>query len=339
MSILVLCWIHVLTTFAPEHQVSIDVAYTLGRLMLRSKGPSDRQSGRRIVIFASQSGSARASLYIVKTALKQNQLSAAEIKESLKHVNAMAKMDPPSIPALVLEAQIHEARDEHDAALETYLKAINSHTTRPWYQKIKSFFPRVFSTSGSTLIKAKVNVDEDDTELDIAAAHLNLGNLQADYFGDYKRTANGAIAQWEKAALQYDDPNAYYRLAQLIEDSVKLENRTALNTPNLDSSEPLTPDIYDYKWISYAPYEWYEYSLKAAASGHPGGMCNMGRFYMIPYLIGSDRLISFDAKVGPEIGPDAPLFTNKLGSKLDSKGVDNMAAVSQTWLFSALHLG
>jgi tetratricopeptide (TPR) repeat protein len=251
----------------PEFGISIDAAYTLARLLVRSSGPLDRFQGRQILLQASQLGSAKATLYAVKTATKTRQLDKQDIQPVLDQLQKLATQKATVVPALVAQARIHEENGEFPAAEALYTKAINAvPEARPSViarlgKRIKERFNL---EDAEAVVKKKITVDDMDTELDVVAAHLGLAQLQYHRLSDHGE----AIKNWEIAALEYDDPVAYFNLATHLETIAKLHNE--------DKSD-------DHHWLLYVPYKWYEYMMKAAASGHAEACYKIGMFYMLGY--------------------------------------------------------
>jgi tetratricopeptide (TPR) repeat protein len=263
-----------------ELNISIDAAYTLARILVRSPGPFDRFTGRQILLQASQLGSAKATLHIVKSAAKSNQLDKNEVQPALAHLRKLVARDPPLIPVLVAQAKILEEEQDFKAAEQLYKRAIEH--VAPAERSLASRVARRLrdqygASEDEAKIELKITVDDKDPEQDVVAAYLGLARIQCHQLDDNK----AAVVNWEVAAFEYDDPLAYFALATDLENKARSDHADQMN-----GSGPL-----DHQWIRYVPYKWYEYTMKAAVSGHAIACYNIGLFYLLETMHIADRIL------------------------------------------------
>jgi tetratricopeptide (TPR) repeat protein len=262
-----------------ELNIPIDAAYTFARILVRSPGQYDKHVGRQILLQASQLGSAKATLHIVKGATKSDQLSKKEVQPALAHVKRLASRDPPIIPALVAQAKILELEQDFEGAAELYKKAIEhvAPTEKTLASRVvQNLRDRYSAAEDEAKIEPRITVEEKDQELDVVAAHLGLAQLLYVHLDDQE----SAIANWEIAAFEYDDPLAYFKLAEHIRDGVKTGQSSASSDPH-----------DNFHWMHYMPYKWYEYTMKAAVSGHAMACFRIGDLYYLELIGLADEIV------------------------------------------------
>jgi TPR repeat protein len=111
-----------------------------------------------------------------------------------------------------------------------------------------------------------ITIDDKDTELDIVVGLISLGRLQWNWLPGER---NSAVRNFKIAAFEYDDPSAYWHLASDLEKISKVLHRDV---------------SVDNAWILHVPYEWYEYTMKAAVSGHAAACYNIGSFHLFSLM-------------------------------------------------------
>lgn len=186
------------------------VAYVL----LRS-GPQHSATAKDLMIAASKQSDSAATLQLMSEAIKIQNHRHPDVTFARQHLADMAKARNPK--ALTLMGQIRESEGNLEKALKLY-----ESTTR-----INSGTEGVAEGLDGTL----------------ADAWSGIARLKA-IAGDWA----GGKAALEKAALQYDDPSAYYGLAQ--------------------------------QCISLTSPDWLNYMLKAAISGDAAAANKLGRYYL-----------------------------------------------------------
>jgi tetratricopeptide (TPR) repeat protein len=208
---------------------------------------------------------------VIKTAAKSKQLNKQEVQPSLKQLQKLVEQDPPIIPALVAQALVYEQEQEFKAAEELYRKALDSTPPKGkpslLARVVSRLKERLSSADTDAITEKKIIVEDKDTELDMAAAHLGLAEIQYYRTYDYEN----ALKNWEIAALNYDDPEAYYKITQHLEAVAKNDNKDLL-----DDNDPV-----EHNCLRFVPYKWYEYMMKAAASGHAEACYKIGLFLML----------------------------------------------------------
>jgi hypothetical protein len=236
-----------------EYRVQLDDVTNLARIYIRSRDAGDRLLGRKILLRLSTAGSAVATVHAVKMAYKQKQLHSQEVQQPLARLRELAAQGT-YIPAMVLQGLIYESIGRSAIAIGLYEKAIKLGEVEDSSAVVKkseeSFLKRLLGKeevdwSEKAMSKPGAALaEEEDRELDIATAYVQLGGLILDKnFGQGKKC-------FEAAALKYDDPNAYFYLAEF--------------------------EGGEYTW------KWLQYTLKAAASGHTDAAHNLGVFYALP---------------------------------------------------------
>jgi tetratricopeptide (TPR) repeat protein len=322
-----------------ELGISIDAAYTLARLLVRSRGPLDQYKGRQILLLASQLGSAKATLFVVKTAVKKKQLKRQEVQPSLRELKKLLEQDPPIIAALVAQAKIHEEEQEFEEAEELYRRALQ----RPSTQNKPSSFVRFakqlqkkFSAEDSNLVKKKkITVGDNDPELDVVAAHLGLAQVK--YSGNVI-DHDEAFRHWKIAALEHDDPVAYYKLAMHLEWCAIRDNKD-----KLDSTDPI-----EHNGLRFVPYSWYEYMMKAAASGHAEAGYKIGLFYMLDHMEYANKItdhrlrhVLTEGALRNEVSRDKtePDTQTTVGGIVYDDTTRNLTHVVDLWLRAAYESG
>lgn len=257
--------------------------------------------------------------------MKFEQLHKDEIQPSLAHLTKLTAVQPPIVAAHVAAAKYAEAAGDYKQAAALYEAAIDhvpvaqkSATVRV-YEGLK----RVYGASGEEVEKErKITIDEKDTELDIVAAHLGLANIQYWHVAKHK----DAVKNWAIAAFEYHDPAAYWELAAHCRRMVK----GALKTGDLEvqAGRPVNlVDDYgmrahndhhpiDNYWMASAPYSWYEYTMKAAVSGHAEACYSIGILYLLNLIYPEVYIV--DPKMR-RLLLDSP-FTKEMADQVDTAG-------------------
>ena len=153
----------------------------LAQILKRSGFKTCQPVARRLVIAASYLHDSAATLQLISEAIRTSNLTHPDIVGARMHLEILVKKDK-NPAAMVLLGKIRETQGKPSEALSLYESAANadSHT-----------YTGAEAVEGST-----------------AEAWANVSRLKV-RLGDMK----GAKAAIEKAALQYDDPMAYYYLA------------------------------------------------------------------------------------------------------------------------------
>ncbi|KAL9120909.1 MAG: hypothetical protein Q9187_002536 [Circinaria calcarea] len=186
----------------------------LAFVLLRS-GSQHHATAKALMIAASKQRDVAATLHLMSKAIKINNYRHPDVASARQHLSDLATSGNPQ--ALTLAGQIRESEGDYEKALERYERAARVRVTT--------------DTSGAV---------SDGT---IADAWSGIARLQA-----IAKNWTEAKAALEKAALQHDDPSAYYGLAQHYE---------SLTSPN-----------------------WLNYMLKAAMSGDAAAANKLGRYYL-----------------------------------------------------------
>lgn len=164
------------------------------------------------MIAASKQQDAAATLHLMSEAQNYRHPDVASAQQ---HLSVLARSGNPH--ALTFAGQIHESEGNYEKALERYERAAS--------------------------ISVTTNRSDAVPNGTIADAWSGIARLQA-----IAKKWTEAKAALEKAALQYDDPSAYYGLAQRYE---------SLKSPN-----------------------WLNYMLKTAISGNAAAADKLGRYYL-----------------------------------------------------------
>ena len=186
----------------------------LAYVLLRS-GPQHSTTAKDLMVAASKQSDSAATLQLMSEAIKIQNHRHPDVTFARQHLAGMAKAGHPK--ALTLMGQIRESEGNFEKALKLYESAI--------------------SIDRSTGNSAEAH---DGT---LADAWSGIARLKA-----IARDWTSGKAALEKAALQYDDPSAYYGLAQQY---------TSLTSP-----------------------DWLKYMLKAAISGDAAAANKLGRYYL-----------------------------------------------------------
>ena len=187
---------------------------TLAQILLRSNTNLE-DIAKRLFFSASALNEPAATLQIVSEAFQNGTVAKPELAKPLQHLSMLAKTDN-NASAMFLLAQILESQGKVDKAL--------------------SYYEQITNDKGKTY-RAAAEVDGT-----VAQAWLALGRIKTSN-GDL----TGAKAALKKAALEYDDPTAYFYLARFC--------------------DPMSDD-------------YQLYNLKAASSGVKEAAHNLGDFYL-----------------------------------------------------------
>merc|ERR1712115_678568 len=105
----------------------------------------------------------------------------------------------------------------------------------------------------------RITVDDKDIELDVVAAHIGLARIQLYHSQPIQR--EDGVKNLEIAALEYDDPMAFFELARHLETVAREQSKD-------DIAHRQDTDPLDHEWMRLVSHEWLEYITKAAVSGH-----------------------------------------------------------------------
>jgi len=187
----------------------------LARILIRSSSKYHRGVARRLLFSASALNEPTATLQLVSEGLGKSDLANPQLEEPLRRLSTLGKTNKnPS--AMILLGQILERQGKADKALDFYEEVVNTKNDR---------------YGGA-----------EDEDSNIAQAWLALGRIKAQ-----GRDLAGAKAALKKAALEFDDPTAYFYMARFRD-----------------------PKSDDYLL----------YNLKAASSGISEAAHNLGIFYL-----------------------------------------------------------
>ncbi len=152
---------------------------------------------------------------IVSEGLRLSTLADPKLEKPLQHLSTLAKVDK-NTSAMILLARVLEGQGKVEKALQ-------------YYEEV--------AKTGRTTYKGLEDVDGN-----VAEAWFSLGRLRAQ-----RQDTAGAEIAYKKAALEHDDPKAFFYLARLC-----------------------NPSSDDY----------FLYNSKAASSGIPEAAHNLGIFYL-----------------------------------------------------------
>jgi len=187
----------------------------LAHILLRTSKPNLEDIAKRLLFSASALHEPIATLQIVSKAFQDGALAKPELANPLQRLTTLAKIDK-NASAMILLAQILESQGKIDKALAYYEQIANDEG----------------KTYGATA----------EVQGTVAQAWLALGRIRTS-----NEDSTGAEAAWKKAALEYDEPTAYFYLARFRD-----------------------PKSDDYLL----------YNLKAASSGVREAAHNLGDFYL-----------------------------------------------------------
>jgi hypothetical protein len=223
--------------------VDIEDLTGLGALLLQSKNPVERLLGRDILLSASRAGSHSATIFLVNAARKQNTLTTKELIKPQAQLKQIVKSGSASVQALVLQGMLYHQQRAYTLAASLFEQAI----AMPQKSTKEHLSTRIGRFIGLDLENQDPNLDPrrpEELELDVVQAYVQLSGLQ--YGNHIPSKKDEALENMKVAALKYDDPVAYYQLAETVEK-------------------------YSLKWL--------EYTRKAAASGYSVAMEDIGAIY------------------------------------------------------------
>lgn len=217
-------------------KLQLDDLTDLGRLYLQSKHPLDTVLGRDLLLCASRAGSSSATVFLVHSARKLGVLNTFELTKPKALLKKLVQSETASVQALVLQGILYQDQKLDIEAAALFKKAI----AQPRQDKYahEAWWVKPLERIGLDLAVKDPNLDSsrpEDLELDVAQAHMHLSTLQYDSLNE----PSAALENLKVAALEYDDPAAYFLLAGT------------------------------FRKFSY---EWLEHMRKAAASGHSSAM-------------------------------------------------------------------
>jgi len=223
--------------------VDIEDLTGLGALLLQSKNPLERLLGRNILLSASRAGSHSATIFLVNAARKQNTLTTQELIKPQAQLKQIVKSGSASVQALVLQGMLYHQQRAYTLAASLFEQAI----AMPQKSTKEDLLTRIGRFIGLDLENQDPNLDPrrpEELELDVVQAYVQLSGVQ--YGNHIPSKKDEALENMKVAALKYDDPVAYYQLAETVE-------KYSLN--------------------------WLEYTRKAAASGYSVAMEDMGAIH------------------------------------------------------------
>ncbi|KAI9879927.1 MAG: hypothetical protein M1830_006409 [Pleopsidium flavum] len=210
----------------------------LARILIHSSSKDHRDIARRLLFTASDLHDSNATLQLISEGIRKSGLTNPQLAKPLRRLSYLAETSKnPS--AMNLLGQILERQGEADKALGLYEDVVNAENDR---------------YGGA-----------DDEDGNIAQAWLALGRIKAK-----NRDVAGAEAALKKAALEFDDPTAYFYLARF-------------RNPKSD--------------------DYHLYNLKAASSGLLEAAHNLGIFYL--QRSKSDKQTSSSVETKLDDGRDA----------------------------------
>lgn len=195
----------------PEHGVDPLDLTRLAKLLINIKDPSYIKINRDLLLAASKLKDPSGTLLLSKISLKEGR---AMPSACLQHFKEMISEN--NYAALFVQGQIYEAGKQYSLALEMYMKSLNS--TSEGQRGAEAF------------------------DITLGEVWISVYRLL------FRKDKEGAHTAIKKAALEYDEPSAYYLLAKEF-------------TPQTSS---------DYE----------KYMLKAAASGEIRAVAALGKYYL-----------------------------------------------------------
>jgi hypothetical protein len=188
---------------------------------------------------ASRAASPSATIFLVNAARKQNSLTAPELVKPQAHLKQLIQSNSTNVQALVLQGMLYQNQGKNSLAASLFKQAIaQPHKNTDPDENLPKRLARFI---GFELENSDPNLDPrrpEDLELDVVQAHMQLSILQFTEHDD-----EAALENLKVAALKYDEPVAYFLLAERA-------------------------DQYSLEWL--------EYTRKAAASGYSSSMEDMG---------------------------------------------------------------
>lgn len=197
-----------------DRQVEPLTMTLLAQILDRTSNTYLKDISKSLFFSASALGEPIATLKVVSEAYQNGKLATPELAKPLQRLTTLAKVNS-NPPAMLLLAQILESQGKVDKAL--------------------TYYEQITNNDG----KDRAAAEADGT---IARAWLALGRIKAS-----NEDFTGAEAALKKAALEYDEPTAYFYLARFC----------------------------DTKSDDYLLY-----NLKAASSGVREAAHNLGDFYL-----------------------------------------------------------
>jgi hypothetical protein len=216
---------------ASAFNINVDDLTNLARVLLRSFDSVDRRQGWNLLDSACRAGSPSAVVFNVKQALRQKQLHHPSVAAALQQLKSLV-VEGDNVPGLVLAGKVAESQGKTSEALALYKRATARHA--------------VTTTPAKTIDNPWEDVE--DMDVDVCTAWMSIANIHlkiASLFHDHE----AAMQAFRTAALEYDDPYAYSRLAD---------------------NEPECTAL------------WLQYRLKAAASGHAQSAFDLGQLFSLP---------------------------------------------------------
>lgn len=198
-----------------DHRIQPSTMTVLAQILLRTSNPDLEDIAKRLFFSASALNEPIATLQIVSEAVQNGTVAKPELINPLQRLSTLAKTDN-NASAMILLAQILESQGKIDKAVTYYEQITND--------------------------KGKADRSAAEVEGTVAQAWLALGRIRSS-----NEDLQGAEAALKKAALEYDDPTAYFYLARFCDPKSN---------------------------------EYLLYNLKAASSGVREAAHNLGDFYL-----------------------------------------------------------
>lgn len=237
----------------------LDELTDVGTLYLSSRHPADQLLGRNLLLCASRAGSLSATIFLVHSAHRKKDLKAAELVKPMAHLKKAVQSKTTNVQALVLQGILYEEQKLYKEAASCFSEAI----AVPHQDKDDSSLVKFLRWIGLDLDTKDPNLDKrrpQDLALDHVEAHIQLGMLynEGKIGGAGAKNFENAADNYRIAALEYDDPSAYYTLARKYEKE------------------------YSYGWLLHM--------LKAAASGYGAAMEEIAELLGFPEEIVMSRV-------------------------------------------------
>ena len=153
----------------------------LAKVLLRAGLPEHYSVATSLLLSASEQRDAEASKFLISEAIRNSKLSSPSIAPARSHLRQLVEAGSPS--AMMLQARILEIQGEPERALHLYEKSVGGQ-----------------ANSDNPAIADSID--------DLGEAWMAIAKLKAK-----NRDESGAEKAYEIAAFQYDDPWAYYWLA------------------------------------------------------------------------------------------------------------------------------
>ncbi|KAI9048003.1 hypothetical protein LZ554_007801 [Drepanopeziza brunnea f. sp. 'monogermtubi'] len=233
-----------------KHSITPSTVVLLARIVGKCEGKGQKLLGKELMYAASAMGERSATFSIVSTALRSGRATDLKIRAPLHQVGLLAKKEKDP-QAMTLLGQVLFSQRADNEALD-------------WFGKATSSGALDFDGAGEALVtKGRILLSRKDTE--------------------------GATEAFKKAALELDDPTAYFYLSQLEDSNSQNQqvyllkaatsgvleawhNLGVLELSKIDKRPKRPTSIKDYDMAR----EWFQV---AAADGYGLSMLNLASIY------------------------------------------------------------